>query len=113
MGDGGWVATMATIPVVFALMTPFVLLWTVMLKWLIIGRYKTGMCAVGSWYDVWWWLVHGFITFNNVFILPVFRNTFVINWYCRCLGMKIGKGTLIDTTAILEPARPVGLFGER
>jgi len=47
--------------------------------------------------------MHGTMTFMNAFVMPHFRNTFVLNWYYRLLGAKIGSGTVIDTTAILEP----------
>lgn len=100
--DPGFVAVIIALPMIFVVITCFVLIWAVLLKWLIIGRYKQGLHAVGSWYYIRWWFMHGILTFNNVFILPVLRNTFVINMYYRCLGMKIGKGCLIDTTAILE-----------
>jgi len=101
--DPGLVATFWTIPVLFLVLTPLILLWGILMKWLIIGKYRPGLHAVGGCYYIRWWMAHGFLTFNNVFILPMFRNTFVINWYFRMLGMKIGKGTLIDTTHILEP----------
>jgi non-ribosomal peptide synthetase-like protein len=98
-----YVATMLTVPVMFTVMTPLTMIWVVFLKWMCMGRYKPGIHAAHSWSYVQWWFTHGTMTFMNAFIMPHFRNTFVLNWYYRALGASIGSGTVMDTTAILEP----------
>eukprot|EP00931_Biecheleriopsis_adriatica_P060210 TRINITY_DN3613_c0_g1_i4.p1 TRINITY_DN3613_c0_g1~~TRINITY_DN3613_c0_g1_i4.p1 ORF type:complete len:1892 (+),score=391.96 TRINITY_DN3613_c0_g1_i4:160-5835(+) len=99
----GIYGTLGALPVVFCAVTPAVPFIAVLVKWLVLGRCRPGAYAVGGWFYIRWWFVNGFLTTTNAFILGIWRNTFALNWYCRAMGMKIGRDVRIDTAAILEP----------
>jgi acetyltransferase-like isoleucine patch superfamily enzyme len=69
----------------------------IMIKWTVIGRYKQGRYACGSFYYLRWWFVdvcrkifgRGFWGSNNFFLI----------WYYRMLGAQIGSGVCISFEA--------------
>jgi len=44
----------------------------------------------------------GFLLIAGHFFLPLIRSTFLINWFYRGMGAKIGKGTIINTLFISD-----------
>ncbi|MFW3147308.1 MAG: acyltransferase [Thermoplasmatota archaeon] len=50
-----------------------------------------------------WSVVNGIILFNRQFFLELTRTTFLVIMFYRLLGMKIGKGTLINSSFIYDP----------
>ncbi len=44
----------------------------------------------------------GLLVMADHFFLPLIRNSYLINWFYRGMGAKIGKNTLINTTKISD-----------
>jgi hypothetical protein len=50
-----------------------------------------------------WSIVNGIILFNRNICLEITRTTFLIVLFYRLMGMKIGRGTLINSTYLHDP----------
>jgi non-ribosomal peptide synthetase-like protein len=77
---------------------PALILLSIPIKWLVIGRFKAGRYRLWSVYYWRFWLVRQVLSFVPVMLLtgsPLF------NWYCRSMGAKIGKHVYLGTTDIL------------
>jgi non-ribosomal peptide synthetase-like protein len=77
---------------------PALILLSIPIKWLVIGRFKPGRYRLWSAYYWRFWLVRQVLSFVPVMLLtgsPLF------NWYCRSMGAKIGKHVYLGTTDIL------------
>jgi non-ribosomal peptide synthetase-like protein len=77
---------------------PALILLSIPIKWLVIGRFKRGRYPLWSVYYWRFWLVRQVLSFVPVMLLtgsPLF------NWYCRSMGAKIGKHVYLGTTDIL------------
>ena len=77
---------------------PALILLSIPIKWLVIGRFKRGRYPLWSVYYWRFWLVRQVLSFVPVMLLtgsPLF------NWYCRLMGAKIGKHVYLGTTDIL------------
>ena len=77
---------------------PALILLSIPLKWLVIGRFKPGHYPLWSVYYWRFWLVRQVVSFVPLMLLtgsPLF------NWYCRLMGAKIGKDVYLGTTDIL------------
>jgi non-ribosomal peptide synthetase-like protein len=73
---------------------PLGLLLVVLVKWLIIGRYKPGRHPVGGFYYWRWWLVHRLQSISRVDALA---GTPLMPLFYRLMGAKVGCNCLIDT----------------
>lgn len=49
-----------------------------------------------------WAFVHSFVNFTHLFMLPPLRCTGALKHWYRAMGARIGKGVVIDTTAVYE-----------
>jgi non-ribosomal peptide synthetase-like protein len=75
----------------------------VLLKWLLVGRYKASNHPL--WCDFVWRteLVTGlYENFGVYFLLDILRGTPFISWPLRLLGMRIGRRCYIDTSWYTE-----------
>ncbi|QIW94821.1 hypothetical protein AMS68_000339 [Peltaster fructicola] len=72
---------------------------TILLKWLIIGRYKEGLYPMWAAYHTRWWLVQKIISIGGMGIYEHF--SFTRTLYYRCLGAQIGRNATIDKDAKL------------
>ena len=76
----------------FVVMPPLVLLLSIAVKWLVIGRYKGGDYPLWGAYYVRWWFVRRFLS-----IVPVqfLAGTPMMRLYYRLLGADIGSGAFL------------------
>jgi len=74
---------------------PAVLLMSIVLKWLIIGRYKAGKYPVWGWYYFRWWLATRIQTLSGI---GIFSGTPVMSLYFWLMGANIGRNCIIDTS---------------
>jgi non-ribosomal peptide synthetase-like protein len=73
---------------------PALLLVSVALKWLIIGRYRTGRYPVRGLYFYRWWLATRVHAMSGIGLLS---GTPLMSLYYRLMGARVGKGCIIDT----------------
>jgi non-ribosomal peptide synthetase-like protein len=77
---------------------PALILLSIPIKWLVIGRFKPGRYPLWSSYYWRFWFVRQVLSFVPVMLLtgsPLF------NWYCRSMGATIGQHVYLGTTDIL------------
>jgi non-ribosomal peptide synthetase-like protein len=77
---------------------PALILLSIPIKWLIVGRFKPGKYPLWSAYYWRFWLVRQVLAFVPLILLT---GSPLLNWYCRLMGAKIGKDVYIGTTDIL------------
>ena len=75
------------------------------LKWTlgIFSHQKEGEYPYLSPVAGYWSVVNGVILFNRNLFLEITRTTFLIVLFYRLMGLKIGKGTLINSTFLHDP----------
>ncbi|MBN2296561.1 MAG: amino acid adenylation domain-containing protein [Pirellulales bacterium] len=73
---------------------PALLITSILLKWVIIGRYKAGRYPLWGWYYFRWWLASRIQTLSGIGILS---GTPVMILYYRLMGAKVGRNCIIDT----------------
>jgi protoporphyrinogen oxidase/acetyltransferase-like isoleucine patch superfamily enzyme len=78
------------------------LLLALMVKWVVIGRYRCGSHKIWGWYHLRWWFVDSIMAFPNCVIMPCVRGTFVARWWFTLLGAKIHPTAMFDTCRITE-----------
>ena len=77
---------------------PALILLSVAIKWLVIGRFKPGKYPLWSVYYWRFWFVRQVTSFAPVFLLT---GSPLLNWYCRLMGAKIGKDVYLGTSEFL------------
>jgi non-ribosomal peptide synthetase-like protein len=77
---------------------PALILLSVAVKWLVIGRFKSGKYPLWSAYYWRFWFVRQVTSFAPVFLLT---GSPLLNWYCRLMGAKIGKDVYLGTSEFL------------
>jgi non-ribosomal peptide synthetase-like protein len=73
---------------------PMVIAMSIILKWVIIGRYQPGEYPVWGFYYFRWWLTTRIQSINGI---SLFSGTPVMSLYFRLMGAKVGKNCIIDT----------------
>jgi acyl-coenzyme A synthetase/AMP-(fatty) acid ligase/acetyltransferase-like isoleucine patch superfamily enzyme len=69
----------------------------VAIKWIVIGRYREGRYAIWSNYYLRWWFVD---VCRKLFLRGIWgSNEYLLNFYYRLLGAKIGAGSKISLEA--------------
>jgi non-ribosomal peptide synthetase-like protein len=68
---------------------------SILLKWLIIRRYRPGRYPLWGFYYFRWWLA---TRVQSVSGIVVFEGTPIMSLYYRLMGAKVGKNCLIDTS---------------
>lgn len=81
----------------FFLLLPFMVVLSVTLKWVFIGRFKAGRYPLWGWYYFRFWLVKRLIDLTPTGFLV---GTPFINLYYRLMGAKIGKGVYIGSERV-------------
>ncbi|KIP01343.1 hypothetical protein PHLGIDRAFT_17261 [Phlebiopsis gigantea 11061_1 CR5-6] len=71
----------------------------IVVKWVVIGRYKAGTYRMWSNYHLRWWFVNAYIRQAGRGIFAV--SPAGIRLYCRLLGAHVGRDVHIDQTAAL------------
>ena len=77
------------------------LLFTVGMKWLLLGRVKPGKYPLWGWFYYRWWLVQRLQ--KNLFLAKFLVGSPLATLYQRLLGAKIGKNAYIGTMQIATP----------
>jgi non-ribosomal peptide synthetase-like protein len=73
---------------------PAMLLLSIMIKWIVIGRYKPGRYPVWGFYYFRWWFVNLFQTLSWSFM---FQGSPLMSLYYRAMGARVGKNCVIGT----------------
>ncbi|MDH3584089.1 MAG: amino acid adenylation domain-containing protein, partial [Phycisphaerae bacterium] len=76
------------------LLSPFMILLSIGIKWTIIGRFRPGDHPVRGFYYLRWWLVTRFHAMSGI---GVFAGTPLMTLYYRLMGARIGRRCIIDT----------------
>ncbi|WP_062221632.1 Pls/PosA family non-ribosomal peptide synthetase [Aureimonas sp. D3] len=76
----------------FILIPPLALLLSIVVKWVVIGRYKAGDYPLWGSYYLRWWFVR---RFSDAMATPYLSGTPIIRAYYRLLGAKIGRHAFI------------------
>jgi non-ribosomal peptide synthetase-like protein len=89
MSDAFWISTVVGFAV-----WPSMLLLSICVKWLVIGRYRPGRYPVWSLYYFRWWLVTRFqaLSWSEMFV-----GTPLMSLYFRAMGAKVGRNVSIGT----------------
>jgi non-ribosomal peptide synthetase-like protein len=77
---------------------PSLIFLSIVIKWLVIGRFKPGKYPLWSAYYWRFWFVRQVLSFVPIFLL---NGSPLLNWYCRLMGAKIGKDVYLGTTDFL------------
>lgn len=99
----GPLITLATFPLLYIMFGIAALLLTTLMKWLIVGRYKTDEQPLWSSFVWRTELMTGFYEhFTGEFFAQHLQGMIFLPWYFRMLGMHIGKRACIMTTDFTE-----------
>ncbi|MGC1390853.1 MAG: Pls/PosA family non-ribosomal peptide synthetase [Bacteroidales bacterium] len=82
---------------VIVLSYPFILLLSVIIKWIVIGKFREGVYPLWGLYYFRFWFVKKCVDISQVSILT---GTPFIALYCRLMGMKIGKDVYLGSDRI-------------
>ncbi len=99
-GVTGRLPALAVAAGAFVVMPPLVLLLSIAVKWIVIGRFKPGDHPLWGAYFFRWWFVRRFLA-----IVPVqfLAGTPMMRVYYRLLGARIGPGAFLDLNEIDAP----------
>ncbi|MFA7307906.1 MAG: Pls/PosA family non-ribosomal peptide synthetase [Hyphomicrobium sp.] len=94
-GEIAWPLAGAIMTTVGFALWPCALLFTVALKWMVIGRVKPGRYPLWSFYYFRWWLVQ---CFQPLGWAEMFSGTPLMSLYWRAMGAKIGRNVTLSTS---------------
>ena len=77
------------------LIYPILLITSILVKWIVIGRYKPGKYPLWGWYYFRWWLATRIQSISGVSFLS---GTPFMSLYYRLMGARVGSNCLIDTS---------------
>ena len=78
----------------YAILFPLSLLCTIVVKWVLIGRYKEGKHKLWGFYYLRWWFVQ---RITGLVPLVYLRGTVLMNLYARAMGMKVGRNAFLNS----------------
>lgn len=96
-----WVLVVAS-PILLLASMVFGVCFTILSKWLLLGRVRAGTYATWSFFHIRWLIVRMIVKTTLVPIFPLIRATPLINWFYKALGAKIGKHVMIDSANIYD-----------
>eukprot|EP01116_Phalansterium_solitarium_P002995 TRINITY_DN133_c0_g1_i4.p1 TRINITY_DN133_c0_g1~~TRINITY_DN133_c0_g1_i4.p1 ORF type:complete len:1879 (+),score=296.24 TRINITY_DN133_c0_g1_i4:87-5723(+) len=73
---------------------------SLLMKWILIGRYRETTFPIGGWYFIRWWTVDRMMRMVDLTLLQWFRGTFLLPVWYRLLGAKIGRNVNLQTTKL-------------
>ncbi len=73
---------------------PLLIASTILVKWILIGRFRAGEYPVWGFYYYRWWVVSRLQELAGV---GRFSGTPVMSWYYRLMGAQVGPACVIDT----------------
>ncbi|ORX55656.1 acetyl-CoA synthetase-like protein [Hesseltinella vesiculosa] len=74
--------------------------FAIAVKWIVIGRYRSGRYALWGSYYLRWWFVRQVIRIAGRGIFKASPTWYV--WYLRLMGAKIGRNCFVDIHATIE-----------
>ena len=89
-----WTVAAALSTVVGFVAWPFLLLLSIAVKWIVIGRYRAGRYPVWGFYYLRWWIAN---RFQALAWAEMFKGTPLMSLYWRAMGAKIGRDVTIST----------------
>lgn len=95
--DLGRVSALLMSGLSFIFIPPLGMVFAILSKWLIIGRYRAGDYPLWGSYYLRWWFVR---RLSDTIATPYLSGTPMIRLYYRLLGAKIGRRAFIGTVAI-------------
>lgn len=94
--DYGILDSLLIMLLTYFLLLPSLTIFSIIFKWLVIGRIKPGKYKLWGFYYFRFWIVDKVI---NISPANYFAGTPIINNFYRLLGAKIGKDTYLNTHA--------------
>ena len=88
-----WLSLIFVLPVFFFLWGLTMLVVSMFVKWVLIGKYKPGVHTIWSWYFTRWWVVQRIVGT----LRPILR-ALPESWlklYYRCMGARLAQGVSI------------------
>lgn len=73
---------------------PSLLLFSIAVKWIVVGRYKPGRYPVWGFYYLRWWVAS---RFQSLSWAEMCSGTPLMAWYWRAMGAKVGRNVTICT----------------
>jgi len=94
-----FLAIIAAFPLIMISCITVMMIWTVLMKRIIIGTYQPGIYAIDGPYYFRWLYVHYMEAFARMWLLGrlPFRSSKPFIWYARAMGAKIGNHVELDT----------------
>ncbi len=92
-----WLYLLA-IPAVGASFVILVMSEFVLLKWILLGRVKPGVYAVGSGFYIRYWMVDLLHQLSLDLVAPIHATMYLAPWY-RALGSRVGKSVELSTAS--------------
>ncbi len=96
----GWRSIDAALAAGISLLSlyPALLLLSIAIKWMVIGRFKVGRYRLWSSYYWRFWFVR-----QTLSVIPLYplAGSVWLNWYCQLMGAKIGRDVYLGTTEFL------------
>lgn len=89
-----WTVAAALSTAVGFLIWPFLLLTSVAVKWIVVGRYQPGRYPLWSFYYLRWWIAN---RFQALAWAEMFKGTPLMSFYWRLMGAKVGRNVTLST----------------
>lgn len=93
-GHMDWTVAAGITTVVSFAAWPFLLLFSIAVKWIVVGRYKPGRYPLWSFYYLRWWIA---CSFQKLSWSEMFTGTPLMSLYWRAMGAKIGRNVTLCT----------------
>jgi non-ribosomal peptide synthetase-like protein len=84
----------------FLLVPPLAMMLSILVKWVVIGRFRAGSYPLWGLYYFRWWFVR---RFSDVIATPYLAGTPMIRGYYRMLGARVGDRAHIGSSIIDAP----------
>jgi non-ribosomal peptide synthetase-like protein len=94
-GEIAWPDAASILTVFGFAIWPTMVLFTIALKWVVLGRLKPGRYPIWSFYYFRWWLV---TCFQPLSWAEMFSGTPLMSLYWRAMGAKIGRNVTLSTS---------------
>lgn len=69
----------------------------ILMKWLVIGRYRVGAYPLWAVYYLRWWFIHKLLLITDVGIFKL--NSYLFTIYLRLMGAKVGRNSRVSCDA--------------
>lgn len=93
-GHMHWTVAAALSTVVGFVLWPLLLMLSIAVKWIVVGRYRPGRYPVWSFYYLRWWIAN---RFQALAWADMFKGTPIMSLYWRLMGAKIGRNVTLST----------------